>query len=148
MGRYRWGRAVAGVALAAAAVGTVSGCGGNADASSAKKKPAAAAPSFAKAAARFEDQLAVECPSMEPDSCWDEMTALMKSARNLRKAMNSEKRGGAGFWTEAYALINKMEKGYAVGEDQGGGERFITNRPAIFGTAHDLSDWMDEHPVK
>ncbi|WP_432173953.1 hypothetical protein [Streptomyces sp. Tue6028] len=41
-----------------------------------------------------------------------------------------------------------MEKGYAVGEDQGGGGRYVTNRPAVFGSAHDLLDWMDEHPVE
>lgn len=118
MGSYRWGTAVAGVALTAAVVGTVSGCGGDADASSAKKKTAAP-PSFAKASAQFEDALGNQCQSMEPDSCWSEMDALMKSARKLRAAMHGEKSVDTTFWSPAYALIDTMEDGIAQGSDLG-----------------------------
>ncbi|MGX1851939.1 hypothetical protein OIU91_09680 [Streptomyces sp. NBC_01456] len=46
------------------------------------------------------------------------------------------------FWREAYVLLDKMEKGMAVGEDT------FTNRPDVLGPAHELSDWLDENPVK
>jgi hypothetical protein len=125
----------------------VSGCGGSAKAEASKPKPKVV--SVAKARAALEDTLSgIDCQP-EPGACWDQMTAVMKPARDLRKAMNADKRGGRGFWTEAYALITKMEKGYAVGEDQGGGINNVTsNRVAVFGGAHDLSDWLDAHPVE
>ncbi|MEU9372157.1 hypothetical protein AB0D71_47745 [Streptomyces avermitilis] len=148
MGRHTWGRAAAGIALAAAVVGTVSGCGGTADVDKGEAQPKPKVVSVAKARAALEETLdGIDCQP-EPGACWEQMTAVMKPARTLRKAMNADKRGGPGFWTEAYALINKMEDGYAVGEDQGGGSRYITNRPAVFGSAHDLLDWLDEHPVE
>jgi hypothetical protein len=150
MGRYTWGKAVTGVVLTAS-LAAVSGCGGNAEAKD--KKPAAAAPSFAKAAKDFQDVAANaylddEC-TQEAGTCWDKMKGIVASARVLRKAMNGEKGVGPEFWSDAYVLIDKMEKGYAVGEDQGGGINNVTsNRAAIFGGAHDLSDWLDEHPVE
>lgn len=69
----------------------------------------------------------------------------MEPARTLRKAMNADK-GGPEYWSEAYALINIMEKGVGVGEDKGA-TAIGTNRPDVLGSAHDLSDWRDEHPV-
>ncbi|WP_395575748.1 hypothetical protein [Streptomyces sp. BK79] len=81
------------------------------------------------------------------------MNTIVGSARDLRKAMNAEKGVGADFWTEAYALIDIMEKGLAAGEDQGApaGAATIpemTNRDDVFGSAHDLVDWLDAHPIK
>lgn len=81
----------------------------------------------------------------------DQMMALMTPARDLRGAMNAEKSVGGGFWTEAYAVIDTMEKGIAVGEDQGdpAGAAMLpeaSNRDDVLGSAHDLSDWLDQHP--
>jgi hypothetical protein len=82
------------------------------------------------------------------------MQALMKPGRDLRKAMNAEKSVGADFWTDAYALIDTMEDGIAVGEDQGVPvadtemAAMMSNRDEVLGSAHDLSDWLDAHPVK
>ncbi|MGW3730936.1 hypothetical protein [Streptomyces sp. F001] len=128
-----------------------SGCGGDTEASTADKKPAAAAPSFSKAAAAFQDEAANaylddEC-TQEAGTCWDKMKRIVASARVLRKAMNAEESVGAEFWTDAYALINKMEKGLEPGEDLGVNE-MTSNRPAVFGSAHDLADWLDAHPIK
>jgi hypothetical protein len=66
--------------------------------------------------------------------------------------MNAEKSVGPEFWTEAYALIDTMEEGLAVGEDLGvpaGAEAIpeLTNRDDVFGSAHDLADWLDAHPI-
>ncbi|MFJ3224053.1 hypothetical protein ACIPJS_11855 [Streptomyces sp. NPDC086783] len=80
----------------------------------------------------------------------------MKSARTLRKAMNGDETVGADFWTEAYALIDTMEDGFAEGQDLGGaGEdesvdvaTARSNRDEVFGSSHKLSDWLDEHPIK
>uniref|UniRef100_A0AAU3HQ57 Lipoprotein n=1 Tax=Streptomyces sp. NBC_01393 TaxID=2903851 RepID=A0AAU3HQ57_9ACTN len=152
MGRHRWGRAAAGIVLAAAVISTVSGCGGHADVDKGEpKKPAATAPSFSKASAAFQDKVANsylddECTT-EAGTCWDRMKDIVASARVLRKAMNGEKSVGADFWTDAYALINKMEKGLKPGRDLGVNE-MTSNRPAVFGSAHDLADWLDEHPIK
>ncbi|MEU9925113.1 hypothetical protein AB0H51_28160 [Streptomyces griseoluteus] len=152
MGRsHVWGK-VAGGALLAVTVAAVSGCGGDAEADAPKKETAAAAPSLSKATTAFQgavsDLDSMDCPE-EAGTCYEEMTAVMGPARTLRKAMHAAKGTTAGFWSPAYALIDKMEEGYAVGDDQGGGLNNTTsNRIAVFGGAHDLSDWMDEHPVE
>jgi hypothetical protein len=61
--------------------------------------------------------------------------------------MNAEKSVGPDFWTDAYVLIDTMEKGIAAGEDRGVTPG-ITNRSDVFGSAHDLSDWLDANPIK
>ncbi|MGW4087069.1 hypothetical protein ACWEGS_28955 [Streptomyces sp. NPDC004822] len=140
-----WGKTAVGVALAMAAL---SGCGGDGGAES-KPKAAASAPSVQKATTAFQDALSAtgDC-EVEPGTCWEQMTAVIKPARKLREAMRADKTVSAEFWSPAYAIIDKMEDGYAVGEDQGGGaDNMTTNRIAVFGGAHDLSDWLDEHPV-
>lgn len=61
---------------------------------------------------------------------------------------------GPEFWTEAYALIDTMEEGIAVGDDKGAAvadevtAKALSNRDEVFGSAHDLVDWLDEHPTK
>ncbi|MFE6365888.1 hypothetical protein ACFVP3_38705 [Streptomyces sp. NPDC057806] len=81
------------------------------------------------------------------------VNTTVDAARDLRNAMNAEKSVGPEFWTEAYKLIDTMEEGLAVGEDQGApaGAATLpeaTNRDDIFGSAHDLADWLDAHPIK
>jgi hypothetical protein len=82
------------------------------------------------------------------------MNTIVDSARDLRKAMNADKSVGADFWTEAYAMIDTMEKGIAVGEDLGAPAGAATNSDMtnrdddVFGSAHDLADWLDAHPIK
>lgn len=146
-----WGAAASITFAVVAAVG-VSGCGGDADADA--KKPAAAsakAPSFSEASKAFKDVAATaylgDVCTKEAGTCWDKMNTIVDSARDLRKAMNAEKSVGPEFWTEAYNLIDTMEEGLAVGEDQGA-EAYGTNRPKVFGSAHDLADWLDAHPIK
>ncbi|MFZ3557168.1 hypothetical protein [Streptomyces sp. BH055] len=141
---------MASVMIAAAVMGT-SACGGEAEA---QKKPASAKPkamSLDTATAKFqkavEDFDLVGCESKAPDTCWEQMTAVMKPARDLRKSMNAEKSVGAGFFTEAYALIDTMEDGIGVGQDLGAMVA-DTNRPKVLGSAHDLAEWLDAHPTK
>ncbi|MGV9248038.1 hypothetical protein [Streptomyces sp. NPDC003710] len=150
--------AAASITFAVAATIGVSGCGGDADADA--KKPAAAsakAPSFSEASKSFKDVAANayldDVCTKEAGTCWDKMNTIMDSARDLRKAMNAEKSVSADFWTEAYTLIDTMEKGIAVGEDQGAPAGAatrpdMTNRDDVFGSAHDLADWLDAHPIK
>jgi hypothetical protein len=157
MGRYVWGKA-AGAVLLAVGIAAASGCsssdGEDTKVSGGKPKTV----SVQAAAKKFKDTIDTEgCGDrMEPGSCWAEMKSVMKSARVLRKAMNADKSVGADFWTEAYTLIDKMEEGIAEGKDLGGaaeGESLDaasarSNRGEVFGSAHDLYDWLDEHPVK
>ncbi|MCL7430527.1 hypothetical protein [Streptomyces sp. YS415] len=152
-----WG-AAASITLAVVAAAGVSGCGGDAEADA--KKPAAAsakAPSFSKASRAFQDVAANayldDVCTTEAGTCWDKMNTTVDAARDLRKAMNAEKSVGPEFWTEAYKLIDTMEEGLAVGEDQGApaGAATLpeaTNRDDIFGSAHDLADWLDAHLIK
>ncbi|MFF4036007.1 hypothetical protein ACFYZ2_40750 [Streptomyces sviceus] len=151
MGRHTWGKA-AGALVLAATVAAMSGCSNSDDSSDAK--PAAKAKTVSVGETTTTFQAAVTkfdtdggCLEKEPGTCWEQMQALMKPARDLRKAMNSEKSVGADFWTDAYALIDTMEKGIAVGEDKGA-TAVGTNRPDVLGSAHDLSNWLDEHPIK
>jgi hypothetical protein len=151
MGRHIWGKTAGALVLAVMTVAAVSGCGssGKDDA-----KPAAKAKTVSLGAATTKFQAAVEkfdtdggCLEQEQGTCWEQMQAVMAPARTLRKAMNADKDTGPEFWTEAYALINKMEKGIAVGEDEGA-IALGTNRPAVLGSAHELSRWLDAHPAE
>ncbi|MFI5990228.1 hypothetical protein ACIBAC_00040 [Streptomyces sp. NPDC051362] len=146
MGRQTWGKSAVGVVLA---VAVVSGCGSSDGGDDAK--PAAKAKTVSLEAATTKFQAAVEkfdtdggCLEKAAGTCWGQMKAVMGPARTLRAAMHGAKGTGPEFWSQAYALINKMEKGIAVGEDQGAtGE----NRPAVLGSAHELSRWLDAHPT-
>ncbi|MFE0059958.1 hypothetical protein [Streptomyces sp. NPDC059003] len=130
--------------LAAVVMGT-SACGGEEEA---QKKPSAKpkVPSVAEATKTFQDAVADfdaadGCPKAT-GACWEQMKDVAKPARELRKAMNADKRTGPEFYSPAYALLDKMEDGMALGEDA------FSNRPSVLGSAHDLSDWLDEHPVQ
>lgn len=141
MGRHGWGRTAAGGLLTVVMMTTVSGCGGDAEAG----PPTAKAPELGPATTAFKDavtkfDLTDGCPK-EPGACWDKMLGLMEPARELRKAMNADS-AGPEFWSDAYGLVDKMEAGVAVGEDR------VTNRPGVLGSAHELSRWLDAHPVK
>ncbi|MDO0927286.1 hypothetical protein QQY24_18390 [Streptomyces sp. TG1A-8] len=105
---------------------------------------AEAATTFQHAVTKFDEDGG--CIEQEPGMCGEQMQALMEPARDLRKAANTDKSAGAEFWSPAYALIDTMEDGITVGEDQGA-TAVGTNRPDVLGSAHKLSDWLDEHPT-
>ncbi|MFE1206196.1 hypothetical protein ACFW5V_31405 [Streptomyces sp. NPDC058762] len=161
MGRHMWGK-TAGALVLAVTVAAASGCSSSDDEGSGKAAATATAaaktPSVADTTATF--QAAVTkfdtdggCLDRAPGTCWEQMVALMEPARDLRKAMNAEKTVGAEFWTEAYALIDTMEKGIAVGDDKGltvADEKMaamLSNRDDVLGSAHDLADWLTAHPI-
>ncbi|NML55128.1 hypothetical protein HHL19_35630 [Streptomyces sp. R302] len=152
MGRDLWGK-TAGALVLAVVVSTVAGCGGGSEADSGK--PAAAttekAASVQDAAAAV--RAAVEtfdtsggCLEPAPGTCWDQMQAVMAPARELRAAANADTETGPEFWSEAYALIDSMERGVAVGRDLGATDP-NTNRPDVLGSAHKLVDWLTAHPI-
>ncbi|MGW2471351.1 hypothetical protein [Streptomyces bauhiniae] len=130
-------------------VAAASGCG----TSGTPEQPVAAKPKTVSVAAATDHfKAAVDkfdtdggCLEQAVGTCWSQMTAVMGPARTLRKAMNADKTVGPEFWTGAYALINTMEKGIAVGQDKGAGT--FSNRPDVLGSAHKLAVWLDEHPV-
>ncbi|MFE5923169.1 hypothetical protein [Streptomyces sp. NPDC056468] len=150
MGRHVWGKSVGALVLAVT-VAAASGCSSSSDEDTAAK-PAAKAKTLSVADATTTFQAAVTkfdtdggCLEQESGTCWEQMQALMKPARDLRKAANADKGTGPEFWSEAYALIDKMEDGIAVGEDQGVPPGGMTNRIDVLGSAHKLSDWLDAH---
>ncbi|WP_228044744.1 hypothetical protein [Streptomyces ferrugineus] len=139
-------------------VAAASGCSSSSDEDTAK--PAAKAKTLSVKEATTTFQAAVTkfdtdggCLEQEPGTCWEQMQALMKPARDLRKAANADKGTGPEFWSEAYALIDTMEDGIAVGEDQGVPvadtemAATMSNRDDVLGSAHKLSDWLDAHPT-
>lgn len=146
MGRVQWGRTAASVLLAAAVMGTTA-CGGETEAQKkAPAKPKTPTVTVAAATKTFQDAVADfdasdGCPKAVGE-CWDKMQAVAAPARELRKAMNADKKVGPEFYSPAYALLDKMEDGMDVGED------VFSNRPPVLGSAHDLSDWLDEHPTQ
>ncbi|SEE85357.1 hypothetical protein SAMN05216483_6800 [Streptomyces sp. 2131.1] len=154
MGRHIWGETVGALVLAVT-VAAASGCSSSdGDSEKPAAKPTPRVLSVGKATTTF--QAAVEkfdadggCLEQAPGTCWEQMQALMKPARDLRKAANADKKTGPEFWSKAYALIDTMEDGIAVGEDKGvpAGGASMTNRDDVLGSAHDLSDWLDENPV-
>lgn len=139
-----WGKTAALMVLAVMMLGT-SACGGEAEAQKPqadKPKP----PGVTEATSAFQNAVADfdasdGCPKATGE-CWDKMQAVAAPAKTLRKAMNADKATGPAFWREAYVLLDTMEDGMAVGEDT------FTNRPDVLGSAHDLVDWLDEHPVR
>ncbi|MEU9400527.1 hypothetical protein [Streptomyces sp. NPDC048242] len=141
-------------ALALAATAAVSGCGSSNDAKPVAAKPktvsvSAATKKFQAAVDQFDEDGG--CLDQAADTCWDEMQAVMKPARTLRAAMHADKSVGPEFWSGAYALINKMQRGMDVGDDEGASKPSDLeprNRAIVLGSAHDLSDWLDEHPVE
>ncbi|MEU2969049.1 hypothetical protein ABZ687_29230 [Streptomyces ardesiacus] len=158
MGRYMWGK-TAGALVLAVTVAAASGCSSSDSEDGGKPAATAAAaaktPSVEETTATF--QAAVTkfdtdggCLDQAPGTCWEQMVALMEPARDLRKAANAHKETGPEFWSEAYALIDTMETGIAVGEDKGAppdGNKLLTNRDDVLGSAHDLADWLTAHPV-
>ncbi|WP_328349707.1 hypothetical protein OG800_03150 [Streptomyces sp. NBC_00445] len=153
MGRHIWGKTVGALVLAVT-VAVVSGCSSSDDdkAESAAKTPTTV--SVADATTEFQAMVTKfdtdgGCLEKAPGTCWEQMQALVEPARGLRKAMRAEKSVGPEFWSDAYALIDTMDDGIAVGEDQGApaGGTTLTNRDEVLGSAHDLSDWLDANPI-
>ncbi|QFG13200.1 hypothetical protein SEA_GILGAMESH_8 [Streptomyces phage Gilgamesh] len=159
MGRHIWGK-TAGALVLAAVVAAASGCSSSDDEGSGKPAATAAAaakaPSVGEATATFQEAVTKfdtdgGCLEQAPGTCWEQMQALMAPARDLRKAANAHKETGPEFWSEAYVLIDTMETGIAVGEDQGVPavqDTSLTNRDDVLGSAHKLSDWLTAHPVQ
>jgi hypothetical protein len=144
-----WGKLV-GTLVLAVTIAAVSGCSSSSDEDTAKPAAKAETLSVKEATTTFQAPVAKfdedgGCLEKEPGTCWEQMQALMP-ARDLRKAANADKGTGPEFWSEGYALIDKMEGGIEVGEDKGA-TAIGTNRPDVLGSAHDLSDWLDENAV-
>ncbi|MEU1498281.1 hypothetical protein [Streptomyces sp. NPDC005732] len=155
MGRHRVGKAAVFLAVTVAGV---SGCGGSDGGDEAKPAATSVAPvakakrvPLGTATKRFRamvDQFDLDggCVFQEPGKCWDQMKALMESARTLRTAMGRAEVRAPEFWSGAYVLIDRMEKGIAVGKDQGA-TAVGTNRDLVVDSAYDLSSWLEDHPV-
>ncbi|MGY1502956.1 hypothetical protein ACW4TU_41380 [Streptomyces sp. QTS52] len=150
MGRHILGKTV-GALFLAATMAAMSGCNSSSGEDTTKLAAKAkvvdlgeAAITFQAAVTKFDEEGG--CLEKAPGTCWEQMQALMKSARDLRKLANTDKDTGVEFWSEAYALIDTMEDGIAVGKDKGA-TAVGTNRPDVLGSAHDLSEWLDKNPV-
>ncbi|MFE2181385.1 hypothetical protein [Streptomyces sp. NPDC059455] len=148
MGRRIWGQTVGMLVLTVAAA---AGCSSSSEEDTTKPAAKARTVSLENATTTFQNAVMKfdtdgGCLKKDPGTCWKQMQGLMEPARTLRKAMNAHKGTEPEFWSQAYALIDSMEDGIAVGEDKGA-TAVGTNRPDVLGSAHKLSDWLGEHPT-
>uniref|UniRef100_UPI003F490DBB hypothetical protein n=1 Tax=Streptomyces sp. CA-136453 TaxID=3240050 RepID=UPI003F490DBB len=141
-----WGRA-AGILLAAAAVFTVAGCGGDA---SAEAEPASvtgstrpAGPTLAEAERTYQDDLDALRVSGCPASCSRDIVEVYNNALLIRKLMRADTTVGAGAYAEAYRLIDQLEKGFILRQ----GVDNETTRPQVLSPAYELSRWLKTHPA-
>lgn len=137
-----WGAAASLLVLGAVTFG-MTGCGG---AEAAAKAPAASPsekpPSVSAAGKAYADDLNKLAWGGCPDDCDPDLNEIVANARTLRKAMNTDP-AGATFWSPAYRLIDRIEEGRAKVQ---GDARW--NRALILGPAHELNDWLSQHPTQ
>ncbi|MFI5806023.1 hypothetical protein [Streptomyces sp. NPDC051561] len=135
-------RAAATLTFAAVSISGVSGCGGQADAST-KKPTQTVQQAWGIFEADLDELETVGCP---PD-CGPELDEVAENARALRKAMTADtarasmvELEGASFWSEAYGYLDSIEDGHAWGEAK-------VYHPMVFGPARELKRWMAAHPL-
>ncbi|MFD9248432.1 hypothetical protein [Streptomyces bottropensis] len=155
-----WGRGAA-VLLAAVTVLGVAGCGGDADAES--KQPTASVTAAKKPVksvkAQWDETMewwashdigCVDGSAVEADreGCAVRVQDYVDDVRKIRKAMNGDTAAPKGFYSEAYVIIDRLEKyaGTPAGEDDTQG--WLDARPLIWMQGQALSEWIEAHPLQ
>ncbi|WP_167163162.1 hypothetical protein [Streptomyces sp. MBT27] len=142
-----WGR-TAGILLAAAAVFTVAGCGGDA---SAEAEPSSAAtgsarpagPTLAEAERMYQEDIGALRVSGCPASCGREIVEVYNNALLVRKLMRDDTTVRAGAYAEAYRLIDLVEQGFILRQ----GVDNESTRAPVLSPAYELSRWLKTHPA-
>jgi hypothetical protein len=130
------------VCAAAVVVLGAAACGGQTEAKP-EAKASPTAPSVTEAREAFQGDLRrLQIAGCPPD-CTTDLQQISHYAGELRKAMNADPKVGAEFYSPAYALIDKIQTGARAVDGT-----VESQRPQVLGPAHDLSDWLDEHPTQ
>jgi hypothetical protein len=133
--------------LAAAALITVAGCGGNSGTQTAtvtlstSAAPSPAAPTVEDANTALTQLINQGCPEGLGGDCSDHLREVVAAADTIRKSMHADAAGPA-FFSEAYGLINELDSLRDNYEplDQAG------TRPQVLGLAMKLRSWVRTHP--
>ncbi|WP_030372438.1 hypothetical protein [Streptomyces rimosus] len=149
-----WGRGVAGALLVAV---SVTGCGGAADA----KPNKAPAPQKAvkPVKTQWDDTMEwwashdIGCLNgsrveADEEGCAIRVQDYVGDVRKIRKAMNTDAAAPKGFYTDAYVIIDRLEKyaGTALGKDDTQG--WLDARPLIWMEGQALTKWIEAHPLQ
>ncbi|MET9528213.1 hypothetical protein [Streptomyces coeruleorubidus] len=153
-----WGRGAA-VLVAAITVLGVTGCGGDAGAetkptaSATAKKPAKSVKAQWDEAMEWwasHDIGCVDGSAVEDDreGCAVRVQDYVEDVRKIRKAMNTDPEAPKGFYSEAYVIIDRLEKfaGTPAGEDDTQG--WLDARPLIWMQGQALGEWIETHPLQ
>ncbi|MGA5411610.1 hypothetical protein ACPCSC_30685 [Streptomyces lavendulocolor] len=154
-----WGRGAAVLVAAVTVLGTA-GCGGGAGAATKPTAGVAAAKKPAKPVkAQWDETMqwwathdigCVNGSSVEanPDGCAVRVQDYVDDVRKIRKAMNADPDAPKGFYSDAYVIINRLEKyaGTPAGEDDTQG--WLDARPLIWMEGQALGEWIDTHPLQ
>ncbi|MEU9063950.1 hypothetical protein AB0D13_35105 [Streptomyces sp. NPDC048430] len=142
---------MAGALLAAAAIATMSGCGGKADASAGKNEPVPSASpteswhsaTLQDAARMFQEDFqglaTVDCSA----DCGPDLVKMFNDAHLLTELM---KESGApeGVYDEPLRLFGGLEKGFTTAAGLSGEARL----PPMLGPARELNNWLKTNPVQ
>ncbi|MFJ5143008.1 hypothetical protein [Streptomyces sp. NPDC088707] len=83
-----------------------------------------------------------------PEGCAVRVQDYVEDVRKIRKAMNADTAAPAGFYSEAYVIIDRLEKfaGTPTGESDTQG--WLDARPLIWMQGQALGKWIEAHPLQ
>ncbi|MFF0754354.1 hypothetical protein [Streptomyces sp. NPDC004267] len=83
-----------------------------------------------------------------PEGCAVRVQDYVDDVRKIRKAMNGDAAAPAGFYSEAYVIIDRLEKyaGTPAGESDTQG--WLAARPLIWMQGQALGKWIEAHPLQ
>ncbi|MEU7228877.1 hypothetical protein [Streptomyces chrestomyceticus] len=154
-----WGRGIAGSLLVTGAVAVLAGCGGAADAEAKPKKAPAVTKTAKPVKAQWDDTMEwwashdIGCLNgsrveADEEGCAIRVQDYVADVRKIRKAMNSDAAAPKGFYTDAYVIIDRLEKYAGVPAGKGDTQGWLDARPLIWMEGQALTRWVQAHPLQ
>ncbi|MEW1657920.1 hypothetical protein [Streptomyces sp. NPDC093707] len=157
----RWGRRAAAAALlSATAMAATAGCGGAAEADNLPKKPPAATSKPVKSVkAQWDTTMEwwalhdIGClngadVAARPEGCGVRLQDYVDDVRKIRTAMNRDPEAPKGFYTDAYAIMDRIEQAAASPAGEDDTEGWLQARPLIWVHGQKLNQWIAAHPLR
>ncbi|PRH81073.1 hypothetical protein C6N75_00575 [Streptomyces solincola] len=154
-----WGK-VAAVLLAAVTMAGTAACGGDAGAESKPKATASAAKKPAEPVKAQWDKAmewwathdigCVNGSAVDADreGCAVRVQDYVDDVRKIRKAMNADPAAPKGFYSDAYAIIDRLESYASTPSGEGDTEGWLDARPLIWAQGEALDEWIAAHPLQ
>ncbi|MGW0757127.1 hypothetical protein ACWD1Y_11665 [Streptomyces sp. NPDC002814] len=153
-----WGRGAA-VLLAAVTVLGTAGCGGDAGAETKPTASATAKKPVKPVKAQWDETMewwathdigCVNGSAVEDDreGCAIRVQDYVDDVRKIRKAMNADPDAPKGFYSEAYVIINRLEKYAGTPTGEGDTQGWLDARPLIWMEGQALDEWIEAHPLQ